>query len=333
MKKNQELENIFKSKCDNGNFEFSYSSLNRLKFSPSLFYKDYILKEREVRTDKHLIEGKLIHLLLLQPEEFDNNFALVPGKIPSESLRKVLKLIPNHTDEEELSKVDDNVILDCLHQVNLYQSLKNSDKRVAKVRTSECEDYYRFLFVSASKDIIDQDIYNKCNESVELIKENKSVMEALASNETDFELDDTESFVEKALSCKLQNYDFGLKGIIDKYIIDHKNKTIRIIDFKTTGKSVTEFAETVEFYNYWLQAAIYSVLALKNAGDKGKDYKINFTFIVIDKYNQIYSFPVRPTTMDSWYSGLEQALDVAKYHIDNMNFDLPYEFLVNEVTL
>ena len=158
-------------------------------------------------------------------------------------------------------------------------------------------------------------------------------MEALASNETDFELDDTESFVEKALSCKLQNYDFGLKGIIDKYIIDHKNKTIRIIDFKTTGKSVTEFAETVEFYNYWLQAAIYSVLALKNAGDKGKDYKINFTFIVIDKYNQIYSFPVRPTTMDAWYSGLEQALDVAKYHIDNMNFDLPYEFLVNEVTL
>ena len=54
---------------------------------------------------------------------------------------------------------------------------------------------------------------------------------------------------------------------------------------------------------------------------------------MIDKYNQIYSFPVRPTTMDSWYSGLEQALDVAKYHIDNMNFDLPYEFLVNEVTL
>lgn len=90
MKKNQELENIFKSKCDNGNFEFSYSSLNRLKFSPSLFYKDYILKEREVRTDKHLIEGKLIHLLLLQPEEFDNNFALVPGKIPSDAVRRVL---------------------------------------------------------------------------------------------------------------------------------------------------------------------------------------------------------------------------------------------------
>jgi len=332
MKKNQELENIFKSKCDNGNFEFSYSSLNRLKFSPSLFYKDYILKEREVRTDKHLIEGKLIHLLLLQPEEFDNNFALVPGKIPSDAVRRVLNEVKDTADKEDLEDLEPNIITALKHQ-NLYQSIKDDSKRLSKILTDDNKEYYKFLLNCDGKDIIDQDIYKKCNESVELIKENKSVMEALASNETDFELDDTESFVEKALSCKLQNYDFGLKGIIDKYIIDHKNKTIRIIDFKTTGKSVTEFAETVEFYNYWLQAAIYSVLALKNAGDKGKDYKINFTFIVIDKYNQIYSFPVRPTTMDAWYVGLEQALDVAKYHIDNMNFDLPYEFLVNEVTL
>ena len=332
MKKNQELENIFKSKCDNGNFEFSYSSLNRLKFSPSLFYKDYILKEREVRTDKHLIEGKLIHLLLLQPEEFDNNFALVPGKIPSDAVRRVLNEVKDTADKEDLEDLEPNIITALKHQ-NLYQSIKDDSKRLSKILTDDNKEYYKFLLNCDGKDIIDQDIYKKCNESVELIKENKSVMEALASNETDFELDDTESFVEKALSCKLQNYDFGLKGIIDKYIIDHKNKVIRIIDFKTTGKSVTEFAETVEFYNYWLQAAIYSVLALKNAGDKGKDYKINFTFIVIDKYNQIYSFPVRPTTMDAWYVGLEQALDVAKYHIDNMNFDLPYEFLVNEVTL
>lgn len=332
MKKNQELENIFKSKCDNGNFEFSYSSLNRLKFSPSLFYKDYILKEREVRTDKHLIEGKLIHLLLLQPEEFDNNFALVPGKIPSDAVRRVLNEVKDTADKEDLEDLEPNIITALKHQ-NLYQSIKDDSKRLSKILTDDNKEYYKFLLNCDGKDIIDQDIYKKCNESVELIKENKSVMEALASNETDFELDDTESFVEKSLSCKLQNYDFGLKGIIDKYIIDHKNKTIRIIDFKTTGKSVTEFAETVEFYNYWLQAAIYSVLALKNAGDKGKDYKINFTFIVIDKYNQIYSFPVRPTTMDAWYVGLEQALDVAKYHIDNMNFDLPYEFLVNEVTL
>jgi len=30
----------------NGDYSFSYTSLNKLLFSPQLFYKDYILKER-----------------------------------------------------------------------------------------------------------------------------------------------------------------------------------------------------------------------------------------------------------------------------------------------
>ena len=51
-------------------FSFSYSSLNKLLFSPSLFYKDYILKEREIKTDRHLIEGKLC-LLYTSPSPRD----------------------------------------------------------------------------------------------------------------------------------------------------------------------------------------------------------------------------------------------------------------------
>ena len=61
-------------------FKWSYSSLNKLLFSPSLFYKDYILWDREVRTDKHLIEGKLIHCLLFEAENVNEKFNVVPGK-------------------------------------------------------------------------------------------------------------------------------------------------------------------------------------------------------------------------------------------------------------
>ena len=65
-------------------FSFSYSSLNRLLFSPKLFYRDYILKERELKTDKHLIEGKLLHLMLLQPEKLHEEFSIVPSKVPTD---------------------------------------------------------------------------------------------------------------------------------------------------------------------------------------------------------------------------------------------------------
>ena len=48
---------------------FSYSSINKLMYSPVLYYKDYILNDREISTEKHLIEGKLLHLVLLQPDK------------------------------------------------------------------------------------------------------------------------------------------------------------------------------------------------------------------------------------------------------------------------
>ncbi len=83
MKLDKQKEAIFYNK----DFKFSYSSLNKLLFSPSLFYKDYILYDREVRTDKHLIEGKLIHCLVFEPENLKDKFNVLPGKLPSDSVK------------------------------------------------------------------------------------------------------------------------------------------------------------------------------------------------------------------------------------------------------
>lgn len=332
MIKDLDKEKEFQSAVQAGTFNFSYSSLNKLIFSPQLFYKDYILKDREERTDKHLIQGKLIHLLLLQPEKFDDEFVLLPAKLPSESLRKVLKQITANVDHKELSKVSDQTVLNSLKEIGLYQSLKDEAKRVAKVRTPECQDYYRFL-CTTNKDIIDNDTLERCKDSVLLMKENESIMELLSHEVTDFEMDGIEIFNEHYLQCSLEDYDFGLHGYIDRYVIDDDKKEITIIDIKTTGKTITDFPETVEFYNYWLQAAIYRVLITKNIPENAVNYKINFNFIVIDKYNQMYNFPVKSTTMAAWGDGLKGILEMVNYHIKENRFDLPYDFLTKTVTL
>jgi|TARA_R110000744_G_scaffold195378_1_gene314390 hypothetical protein len=332
MRKDLNKEKDFQEAVASGEFNFSYSSLNKLIFSPQLFYKDYILKIREERTDKHLVQGKLIHLLILQPEEFDNNFVVMPSKLPSDTLRRVLKNIMLYTDATELSKVEDKLILDSLKEVGLYQSLKDEDKRVAKVRTTECEDYYTFS-QTTGKDIIDTDTLEKCKDSVELIKENKSIMELLSHEVTDFEMDGIEVFNEKYLKCTLEDYDFGLHGYVDRYVIDRDKKVITIIDVKTTGKTIADFPETVEFYNYWLQAAVYRVLVTKNIDEKLAGYKINFNFIVIDKYNQMYNFPVKDTTMVTWGDGLKGILGMVNYHVKENRFDLPYDFLTKTMSL
>ena len=325
-------EQIFKDTYDNKGFKFSYSSMNRLRFSPKLFYKDYILKDREIRTDKHLIEGRLLHLLLLQPQNFDEEFIITPSKLPSDTLRKVIMNIMLYTDVKELSEVDDNIILDSLHAVGLYQSLKDSDKRIAKVRTTECEDYYTFS-QTKGKDIIDQTMYDRTMERVSVVRAKEGIMNLLDPVVTDFELDETEKFAEAYLECELKDHKFGFKGYVDKYIIDHETGVITIIDIKTSGKSIVNFVETVEYYNYWMQAAVYTTLVLKNVPERAKSYKIKFYFIVVDTYNQVYNFEVSEPTMKEWGAQLMDMVTKCKFHLDEMSFDLPYEFLNNKVVL
>ena len=142
MNRNIEKEEQFYS---NDKFKFSYSSLNKLLFSPSLFYKDYILQDREIRTDKHLVEGKLVHCLVFEPENLNKKFNIVPGKAPSDSVRKILKNMSLYTDAVKLADVDDKIILDSLIEFNLYQSLKADEARIAKVRTLDNEPYWEFL--------------------------------------------------------------------------------------------------------------------------------------------------------------------------------------------
>jgi hypothetical protein len=140
-------------------------------------------------------------------------------------------------------------------------------------------------------------------------------------------------YSEHQIQIDLPDYPFGLKGIIDNLVVDENNKTIVINDLKTTGKTVADFAETVEYYNYWLQAAIYKKLVIGKFAVDGT-WKVKFNFIVIDKYKQTYVFPVSDETMNKWYlTGLSNALAKAKYHYDKRDFSLPYDMLVSKIVL
>jgi hypothetical protein len=125
-----------------------------------------------------------------------------------------------------------------------------------------------------------------------------------------------------------------LKGIIDNVVVDHDAKVIYINDIKTTSKDLKDFPESIEFYNYWLQAAIYcTIIAIKfiNLIDRG--YQLKFHFVVIDKAYQVYAFPVSDNTLNSWFNRLTEALDKADWHYTNRSYDLPYDFAIGKVIL
>jgi hypothetical protein len=72
---------------------------------------------------------------------------------------------------------------------------------------------------------------------------------------------------------------------------------------------------------------------MKNVDEKQQDYKIIFKFVVIDKYDQVYVFPVSAETLIKWISSLREALQRANYHYSERKYDLPYDFATGNVTL
>jgi len=321
----------------NENFKFSYSSLNKLLFSPSLFYRDYILEDREIRTDKHLIEGKLIHCLLFEENKLNDKFNILPGKLPADSNIKVLNALYNTTSNRELSLLSQDPtfqqeILQVLIDQNLYQTLKLDDARLDKIQTADNQSYWDYL-KNSSKDAIDNDTLEKCKDQAENIKNNKDVMALFKDVQTDFELDPIETHAEKYLTSDLLGKPFGLHGYLDYYKIDHSTKTVTICDLKTTSKTISEFKETIDFYNYWLQAAIYCKLVFANLAETEQEYNILFKFVVVDKYNQVYVFDVTDQTLNDWAVALEDVIERANYHYTEKNYSLPYDFLLGNIKL
>lgn len=311
-------------------FYFSYSSLNKLLFSPSLFYKDYILNEREERIDKHLVEGKLIHCQVFEPENLTKKFKVIPNKVPTDNVKKILhklyeKFGKSHADL--MSNQLETGIIEILKEENLYQSLKEDSARLSKIQNKSNIDYWNYL-KNPSVDIIDHETLVRSQEQKDVIMSNKEVQNLLSHKKTDFVLDPIQSYVEKYLECDLTGKPFGLKGYIDFYEINSETKEVVICDLKTTSKTISEFQETVEFYNYWLQAAIYSKLVYEDLPkEERQNYRITFKFIVIDKYNQVYVFPVSQESLIIWTNRLRGVLEEAQYHYTNNNYSLPYKFI------
>jgi hypothetical protein len=321
-------------------FYFSYSSLNKLLWNPAVFYQLYVMGLKEERVDSHLVQGKIIHALLLEEEKFNELFIISPANLPTGNLRTVIdRIFYHHTelkrngDQREKLEEFDQAILDVMKDMNYHQSLKTDQQRLDKILTADAYNYWSFLQMKGNKTLIDQESYDFCRNAVDMIKTHKQVCDLIGCNVTEF--DNKEVQNEVMLQLELNDRPFGLKGIVDNLVIDHSQKTIFINDIKTTSKDLKDFPETVDFYSYWLQAIMYvSLVSMKyiHLIDAG-GYKIKFHFVVIDRAFQTYAFPVSDGTLGKWLDKFKEVLDIADWHYTNKSYELPYQFAKGMVAL
>jgi len=326
-----ELDNFYKKE-----FNFSYSSINKLLFSPRMFYNHYVLKEKEDSTDSHLVIGRVLHCLLLEPLNFDNQFAVMTSKIPSENNKKIIdnifrNYLVNQNNTLTLEDYSKDILTHLL-TINLHQSLKTDQQRLDKILTDENNEYFEFLKLSLGKTVIDQIILDNCKKSLDVIKANNDVRALLQLDKIQ-ENDEIEVYNELIVSMSDKNLPFGFKGVLDNVVVDHNSKTIFINDLKTSGKSIQDFPESVDYYKYWIQGTIYVMLASEKFLKDKQDWNVQLTFIVIDKYNQVYPYQVSSESLSKWKIDFEKIVTQIRWHYDNKQYDLPYDLALGNVKL
>jgi hypothetical protein len=324
-----ELELFYKKK-----FYFSYSGINKLLFSPVMFYNHYVLNQREDSTDAHLVAGRVLHCLLLEEENFDKQFLIMPGKIPTDSQKKIIDNIFKYhltlgNNTLNLSDYSQEILTQLL-TVNLYQALKTDQQRIDKILTQENTDYFEFLKASMDKTIVDEPTLAACRVSVEVLRANQTIRALLQLDKDDDQ--SIEVYNELFIKAEPSQQTFGFHGMLDNVVIDHNTKTIFINDLKTLGKSIQDFPDSVEYYRYWIQAIIYMQL-VKHHFSEFADYDFQITFVVIDKYNQVYPYQVSQETLEKWKTSFDEVITKVVWHYDNKRYDLPYELALGNVKL
>lgn len=322
-------------------FFYSYSSLSKLLWNPAAFYQIYVLGLREESISPSLVNGKVIHALILSKDTFDKMFVISPSKLPSDKTKYVIdrvfahhkELSANGDSRTELKDYSD-AILDVLVDINLHQSLKTDLQRVEKIISEDTLSYWEFLKNKGDREIIDQDTFNYCEQAADAIKTNPKLSNLMGLGITEF--DNSDVFNEIEFSKKLDKFPFGLKGILDNVVVDHDEKKIYINDLKTTSKDLKDFPESIEYYSYWMQASIYLILIYFEFEKfiVNEKYNVYFNFVVIDRNFMAYAFPVSQETQEKWFERFNQEVMIAaEYHYTNRKYELPYKFCTEQIIL
>lgn len=337
-------EKEYRSLCLN-----SYSSLKKYDLNRLAFYKEFILKDKLAKdeTTKDMIVGSLVHLLLLNPEDFDNKFVIsTVGEIdkdanqPSYFAWKIWEKTQQCLDEngditrEFLSIVEEAFSESKYNYKGEEVRFKGKDLEYAlsKFEGSDMELWYKQKRESVGKSLV----------SIQDIENAEKIVNELKSNPNTVDIINQETgngvVVYNEWPIFFEHGNTQLKMMADKIIVDHNDKTIKPYDPKVTYE-VENFPYIYRKNYYYLQAALYD-LGIRNwAKQEGwSDYEIfPMGFIATHSFGQLQSLVYQLEAQDlqkgrdgfivsgRYYSGLNEILEGLNWHLESSEWGISYK--------
>jgi hypothetical protein len=268
----------------------SSSSLKDFSQDRKKYYKKYILGEKVEDKDSSAANmGRIVETLLMEPHLFDDKFYMssctsTPTGLMLDFVEALYKHTRDATDENGIVKTPMNELLEAAYKDSGFKI--KYEAVVNKFIGSDAEIYYNEIRTVRTKGLT---VINTTEISIA-----EKIVEQLRINTT------TAPIVNLTNSSRYQIFDqmqvegytidgHPFKSMLDKVVIDHKEKTIQPYDLKCTW-SVENFYE--EYYLYrraYIQAYLYYHAMLHMANDPNSEYygyKVEYLkFIVCDSTN------------------------------------------------
>lgn len=251
-------------------------ALSQSKLKLLLGHPKKFLEERETKEARHFIIGSAVDAILTgeSDSEFDNSFYVsdLENK-PSELIMGIIKYVYENTPTP---KGDLNTYLEIILEacnVFSYNSKWKDETRINKIL--EHFYYWDSLVNSEGKTIISQSEY-------EIIC---SVAMSLKSNEytAPYFRSDKNIEILYQLPIYFTHQEIDCKALLDMVIVDHKNKTIQIIDIKTMGDYTSNFKYAFKNHRYDIQMAMYTIaIEYWRRQEKLEEYKILFPKFLVE---------------------------------------------------
>lgn len=302
-----------------------------LKYGPK-YVKDYTDGKIPKTTTTYFEKGTMIHMYILQPEEFWQNYIVLDFETPkSEQQRKFAKAFVDSAEFEHNLRVL-SAYKECYSTTN-----KSDDKMLSEglEMAQKLSDYIEYLSkVNTGKTIISWNDVNMLKRIKENLDKHKKAKELLFPESGQWE-EHNEFHINWNYPKEYLGVVTKCKSLIDRVIIDHTNKKIILIDLKTSFE-IHNFNDHIKDLDYTRQLAYYWLAIhwyfLNELNIEISDYEKE-TYIVAIRTTEDNSVKVIKFSDES-VSGSLSKIDIAirdlAWHIDTNNWEYNREYYEND---
>lgn len=292
----------------------SYSSLSTYLDNRLGFYMEYILKDPEYLKNKEenkedsyaLKMGNLIDCLATDPDNYDHIYhEALEVAAPSPQMLKFCELIFNERNSG-LDFLDyAKVAYDKLAEWNKPKKLQSGFEAMMVKFQKEGQAYYDELIKAGNKIVITAKEHSIASKQLE----KSQFMEGFRDK----------GDVHTKVVVLFDYDDIPMKCEIDKITIDHENKVVHLIDYKTSWD--LENFVWVGFLKrkYYIQASLYKYALQIWTNEHYPGYKVeNMIFRVYDNTSKNLT-PLVFKTSDAWFDRGFDGFYVGKKYYKGIN--------------